>query len=122
MSSSIIIGLESALGRTDGVMIILGDQPNITTEILNKLISAYRNSVAKLCVPMIQTHDSTRPGNPIIFNQRLFSELVKMIGDIGAREIVRKNLEYAKQVKFHNEDTQFQINTVEDLEEYTRKL
>jgi molybdenum cofactor cytidylyltransferase len=122
MSSSIIIGLESALGRTDGVMIILGDQPNITTEVLNKLINAYKDSVAKLCVPMIQTHDSARPGNPVIFNQRLFSELVKMIGDIGAREIVRKNLEYAKQVKFHNEETQFQINTVEDLEEYNKNL
>jgi CTP:molybdopterin cytidylyltransferase MocA len=45
-----------------------------------------------------------------------------MIGDIGAREIVRKNLEYAKQVKFHNEETQFQINTVEDLEEYNKNL
>jgi molybdenum cofactor cytidylyltransferase len=118
MSSSIIIGLESALGYSDGVMIILGDQPNITTEILNKLIKAYKDSVAKLCLPMIITHNSARPGHPVIFNQRLFSELVKMIGDIGAREVVRKNLEYAKQVRFHSEETQFQINTVDDLKRY----
>ncbi len=122
LSSSIIIGLEPVFGRSDAVMIILGDQLKITTEILNKLIYAYRHSFAKLCVPMIVTPGSIRPGNPVIFNQRLFSELVKITGDIGAREVVRKNLDYAKQVEFIGEDSQFQINTNADLENYLNQI
>jgi molybdenum cofactor cytidylyltransferase len=121
MGSSIIIGLETSLGRSDAVMLILGDQPNITTEILNKLIDAYRHSVAKLCVPMIVTPGNVRPGNPVILNQRLFPELVKITGDIGARDVVKKNLDYAKHVEFIGEESQFQINTNADLEKYLKE-
>lgn len=122
LSTSLITGINYTKDNSDAVMIILGDQPNITTEILNKLITAYGNSNAKLCVPLIKTEQNTRLGNPVIFNQRLFPELFEINGDVGAREVVIRNLGYARKVDLDDEKSQFQINTPEDLKKYMKKL
>jgi len=118
LSSSIIAGLESVLSRSDAVMIMLGDQPNISTEILNTLVRAYRHSHARLCLPMIEHENNLRPGNPVIFNERLFPELLLIQGDLGGRQVVSKNFGFAKLVEFSGEDSQLQINTFEDLNNY----
>ncbi|WP_455392215.1 selenium cofactor biosynthesis protein YqeC [[Eubacterium] cellulosolvens] len=118
LSTSIKKGLTALQTQSDAVMIILGDQPRVTTEVLNKLLSAYRESNSKLTVPLIATSSGSRYGNPVTIGKDLFSELMQITGDIGAREVVSNHVSYARLVKFDDESTQFQINTQEDLKKY----
>jgi molybdenum cofactor cytidylyltransferase len=117
MSSSLKVGLNSLSQKMDALMFILGDQPNITSELLNKLIVAYRDSSARLCIPIVTTESGPRQGNPVIIGRNLFDELGKISGDIGAKELVNEYLSYANLVVV-SENSQFQINTQNDLREY----
>lgn len=122
MSTSLKAGLKAATEDADvdanAVMIILGDQPKITTEHINHIIDTYKPTTASLSVPMIDTPSKTRPGHPVIIGQRLYPELMKITGDKGAREVVKNNISYAKIVSISDSGTQFQINTEVDLKKY----
>lgn len=122
MSTSLKTGLKVLYDRTDAIMFILGDQPKVTKELLNKLIDAYKYSNAQLCLPMINTSDGKRHGHLIIIGRKLYPELLQIAGDIGAREVVKKYINYAKLVELENDSSQFQINTQNDLWEYKRAL
>ncbi len=118
MSTSLISGLKNVQDRSDATMFILGDQPKVTTELINKLITAYKHSNAKLCLPVLNTPTGPRNGNPVIISKPLYPELLQITGDIGAREVVKNNISYAKLIEFSDECSQFQINTRDDLMKY----
>jgi molybdenum cofactor cytidylyltransferase len=122
MSTSLQTGLQAIKEKAGACMFILGDQPNISTELINNLLDSYLDSKARLCVPMIPVSGGTnsRPGNPVIINQKLYSDIFKLSGDIGAREVVRNNLTHAKLVHLGNTTTQVQINTQEDMVQYQK--
>jgi len=128
MSTSLKTGLQAAHEQSDAVMFILGDQPKVTTELINELLTAYKQSNGQLCAPVIKAqkahkaHEETRTGHPVIIGHKLYPELMKITGDIGAREIVRKNIEYAILVELEDNSSQFQINTQDDLRKYIQEL
>lgn len=118
ISTSLKTGLKVLYNRSDAVMFILGDQPKITTELLNKLIDTYKYSNGQLCLPLINTSEGKRYGHPIIIGRKLYPYLLKIRGDIGGREIVKNYIDYAKIVELENSSSQFQINTENDLRQY----
>ena len=125
MSTSLKTGLQAAHEQSDAVMFILGDQPKVTTELINELLTAYKQSNGQLCAPVInahKAHERTHTGHPVIIGHKLYPELMKITGDIGAREIVRKNIEYAILVELEDNSSQFQINTQDDLRKYIQEL
>jgi CTP:molybdopterin cytidylyltransferase MocA len=89
LSSSLRAGLE-ACGEADAVVIVLGDQPNLRSEVVRSLVQAAASG-APLVVPM---HEG-RVGHPILFRRELFDELSQLSGDAGAREVVRRHIERA---------------------------
>lgn len=125
MSTSLKAGLQAAPEQSEAVMFILGDQPKVTAELINKLLITCKHSNARLCAPVIRAHkahEETHMGHPVIIGHKLYPELIKIKGDIGAREIVRKNIEYAKLVELEDNSSQFQINTQDDLRKYIEEL
>jgi len=83
MSASIKLGLRF-FQDYDAVLIVLGDMPLITRETINKIINAYREG----CTAVIPTHKGLR-GNPVLIHRSLFNELMRLKGDVGARELLR---------------------------------
>lgn len=118
LSTSLKAGLNAIEPKTDAAMFILGDQPKVTTELLNELIGAYKISNAQLCLPMVPNSTSNRPGNPVIISKKLYPEVQKITGDHGAREIVDDHISSAKLIRLKDDSSQFQINTQEDLKAY----
>jgi molybdenum cofactor cytidylyltransferase len=118
MSTSIQVGLTAAIDQADAIMIILADQPCVTTEFMDNLLDRYKYSNARLGIPIIVTSTSKRHGHPVIFSQQLFPELQSITGDHGAHDIVKKNLMYAKLLRLSDGKSQFQINNPNDLKEY----
>ena len=114
--------MKALYDRADAIMFILGDQPKVTTELLDKLIDVYKYSNAQICLPMINASDGRCSGHPIIIGRKLYPGLMQISGDIGARDIVKKNIQYAKLVELEDDSSQFQINTQDDLRKYKGEI
>jgi len=78
MSTSIHAGLR-AIGNADAAMIVLGDQPFVTTRTYDALLDASGDVVAP-------EYKGFR-GNPVIVSRSLFAEMMQIRGDVGCRAI-----------------------------------
>lgn len=123
-STSMIAGVEAARDDTESYLFVLGDQPLLTPEIVNDLISLYEESRpdALVAAPAFEG----RRGNPALFSATLKDELLQASGDAGGRGIIRRlETESPEQIVFHhlpNDDIFLDIDTEEDYERMLRKF
>ena len=82
MLSSVQCGV-SAVATGHGVMIVLGDQPLITTEMLDELISFYEKKQDAFVIPI---HEDKR-GHPMIISPRYRDDILSLRGDTGLKEL-----------------------------------
>jgi molybdenum cofactor cytidylyltransferase len=86
ISYSLRYGLEAArLLEADAVVVILADQPFITTEMINRLIHEYTRNPA---LDYIASGDAGRKKPPILWSRSVFPRLADLVGDQGARSIL----------------------------------
>ena len=111
MSSSIQRGLVEIMDEFPSVMIILGDQPLLDSATINMLLDRFRASDKNICVPACK---GTR-GLPVCFGKRFFADIMKITGDIGAREIIQKNQEHVLTVEIENPDCFFDMDNRNDM-------
>jgi molybdenum cofactor cytidylyltransferase len=83
MSTSIQAGLRAVSEEAEAAMIVLADQPFVTTATFDALIDAYRTANVRIVLP---TYDRFR-GNPVIVSRALFAEMMTLRGDVGCRSI-----------------------------------
>lgn len=83
-SLSVKLGVENASEYADGYMFLVGDQPYINTEMINKLIVSYISGDYKAAVPLY----NGRRGNPVIFSGSLREQLLGLEGDSGGRVLL----------------------------------
>jgi molybdenum cofactor cytidylyltransferase len=93
MSSSLRRGLD-VCGTADAVLIALGDQPGVTADRVARIVAAWQPGVP-LVVPVVS---ATRAAHPVLFARCLWEELRALRGDVGAREVVRRNWDRAVRV------------------------
>ncbi|MCX5981101.1 MAG: nucleotidyltransferase family protein [Nostocales cyanobacterium LacPavin_0920_SED1_MAG_38_18] len=90
MSSSIRRGISSIITdyqNIDAVVITVCDQPFISADIINNLVSKYYNTKK----PIIACEYANTLGVPVLFNQSFFSELANLSEDIGAKKLIRNH-------------------------------
>ena len=85
-SSSLITGISNLSDHIDSAMFLLGDQPLVTAETINRLICAHRHTDCLITIPFFKG----QRGNPVIVSKTLFAELKKIQGDHGARILFEK--------------------------------
>jgi len=83
MASSLATGIAAAGGA--GVLVMLSDMPEITTDHLNSLIVAFCRADGRSIVRAI-SHG--KPGNPVILPQSLHKDIGQLKGDVGARDLI----------------------------------
>ncbi len=99
MSSSIEVGiqeLKTSFPELDAVIVTLCDQPFISTEIINQLALAYHSTNQ----PIIACEYGKILGVPALFSDRLFSELMTLIGGEGAKQIIKKHSQEVFSISF----------------------
>ena len=84
MASSIVTGI-SQLKQFDGFLILLGDMPLVTPELINEII--VHGSADKIVIPI---KDGLH-GNPVLFGSKFWNEIKALSGDIGAKKVIQKN-------------------------------
>ncbi len=110
MSTSIIAGLKLVSGQAQAVMLALGDQPLVDSQTINRLIAEFSRHAKGIAVP---TYKGKR-GHPVIFATKYKPELLKLKGDIGAREIIRHHPEDVLEVAVDSESVISDIDTRDD--------
>jgi molybdenum cofactor cytidylyltransferase len=115
MSSSIKTGLLSVSKKADAFFICLGDMPNVSQNIYNKLIKSRFNYNKKLKREykkeiLIPTYEG-KEGNPILFSKFMKNEIMLISGDLGAKKIIELNKNKILNVPFNNQGITLDFDT-----------
>lgn len=101
--------------KTDGLLIVLADQPFVTTTYLNAIITRFiahhQNIVAT-------AYHSGKIGVPVLFGALYFTELSQISGDEGAKSIIKKYRDSVKVMRPNFEN--FDIDTKTDFERFSK--
>ncbi|MBZ2175175.1 nucleotidyltransferase family protein [Schnuerera sp. xch1] len=109
-SEALKVGIREA-ENADAYMFLVGDQPFINSELIDRLIFAYRNNDASIIVPYF----NGKNGTPTIFSSKYKEKLLTIKGDKGGRDIIRNNFSLVKRVHIDNPRLGIDIDTLEDL-------
>ncbi len=116
MSTSLRLGIQTlpSDGYTkntgesiDSALVLLGDQPLITAQHIDKLIATYRTTGKRIIAP---TYEGKR-GNPILFDSSLFPELLEVTGDEGGRSVLEWHREEIATVEIGNPLANIDVDT-----------
>jgi molybdenum cofactor cytidylyltransferase len=121
MGSSLKAGLKHVLAtnpETDAVIVMVCDQPLLTSNHLNSLIQKYRKTNALL----VASAYSNTNGVPALFHHQLFDEILNLSDEHGAKKIIQKH--QAEVVDFP--DGAIDLDTPDDyktfLEQRSKKM
>jgi molybdenum cofactor cytidylyltransferase len=85
--SSVSVGVRAVATGTTAVLIALGDQPGVPAEVIPALFEALKAPGKSIAAP--QYTDGL--GNPVLFADSVFPELLVLAGDRGARAVVLRD-------------------------------
>jgi len=96
--------------EAEGFFLILGDQPLITSKIINKLIKSFSPGKEEIVVPYFKD----KRGNPVLFDICWKDELMAVTGDVGGRVLIKAHPEKVKRVNISDETILFDIDQEKD--------
>lgn len=109
--SSVSAGVRALAPGTTAVLIALGDQPGVPAEVIPALVGALRTPGKSIAAPRY----ADGLGNPVLFAAAVFSELLVLPGDRGARVVVLRDPSRLAQVEISSLMPR-DIDTPEDYE------
>jgi len=86
MLSSVKCGFRNIPSDTEAVLVFQGDQPLITSKVINKVVETFRISGKGIIIPV---HNKRR-GHPLMIGKIYFNEIEKLDTDQGLRSLSRK--------------------------------
>jgi molybdenum cofactor cytidylyltransferase len=112
LSTSLKAGISALSSDIDTVAILLGDMPQVSGALVDKLIATIDPERGALIA--VPTREGKR-GNPVAWARRLFDELTKLEGDVGARHLIGANSEAVVEVPVEDDAAFLDIDTPEAL-------
>ena len=97
-------------------LVILGDQPLMTTTIMDTLIATWRATGKRIVSPLY----GGRRGNPVLFDASLFAELLQTTGDEGGRSVIERHRQDMAMVEVGNTMVSYDIDTWEAYQQVLR--
>jgi molybdenum cofactor cytidylyltransferase len=88
MSTSITAGVRAVSAECESVLIALGDQPGVDPQVVAALVAALEDGSAVIAVPRYRG----TLANPVLFGRSAFAELAALEGDVGARQVVERDV------------------------------
>jgi xanthine dehydrogenase accessory factor len=108
MSTSIQAGLRAI--TADAALIVLADQPFVTSRTIDALIDEYQRTRPTVVIP---TYNGFR-GNPVLVDRSLFAEMMNIRGDVGCRAIFGDHAASIAKVAVDDRAIVTDIDTMED--------
>ena len=99
LSASLRLALRAADPRAVAAAILLGDQPNMAGELIDRMAAAFLAADAPVVRPVYSGSAGRRvPGHPVFLARRIWPEVEKLRGDQGARALVSARPEWLLEV------------------------
>jgi molybdenum cofactor cytidylyltransferase len=112
LSTSLKAGIRAVPADADGAIVTLGDMPQVTPKLIDRLIAAFDPERGALVV--IPTMDGKR-GNPVLWARRFFPDLLAVEGDVGARHLISGYAEAVVEVPVEDAAALTDVDTPEAL-------
>jgi molybdenum cofactor cytidylyltransferase len=113
LSTSVKVGIAAAPLDVDGVIVCLGDMPQVDAPLIDRLLGAFDPEKGALVV--VPTIDGKR-GNPVVWSRRFFPELVALAGDTGARHVIANYPEAVTEVPLSGNAALVDVDTPDALQ------
>lgn len=110
MSSSIKCGVEAISENARAVMIALVDQPQIGSDIYNRVIEAYEENRAIIVVPSY----NGRNGHPVVLDSSLKEEILSIDPRRGLRQVVHAHATEVVHVEVSSDSILMDFDLPED--------
>jgi molybdenum cofactor cytidylyltransferase len=115
MLSSVRCGLRVLPERCRAVLIVLGDQPAISADLICDLVRAFETSARRIVVPV---HNGRR-GHPILFSADYVAELLTLHDGAGLRGLLQAHPDDIHPLDVTNPAV---LADIDHLDDYNREL
>lgn len=115
-SHSLQVGLSGVINAFPAVMFLLADQPLIDAATINCLLNGFWAAKKDICVPTFHG----KRGNPTIVSQKFYRHIMKIKGDIGARQIIKAHPDRVLEIAIKNPLFFSDVDTPEDFEKINK--
>ncbi len=112
LSSSLKAGIRAVPEACAGAIICLGDMPRVSSALIDRLIDAFAPERGAMIVAPAR---NKQRGNPVLWAQRFFPELLKLEGDMGARKLTNFYDEGLFEIEIGDDSAFADIDTPEAL-------
>ena len=111
-STSLRAGVAALGPDADAAVVLLGDQPFVTVEIVDRIVAEWHASGAAIVAPVY----AGQRGNPVLFDRAVFADLLAVQGDQGARAVLAADPSRVRLVHFDDARPLADVDTPEDYE------
>lgn len=115
MLTSIRRGLEAVLPTAEGFMVVLGDQPSVSSCLINVLIDGFHKVDKGIVVPLYENDT----GHPVIISMAYRDEVLTHFDDTGLRGLIYGHPEFVHRLPVDMPEVLRDMDTPED---YQREL
>ncbi len=115
MLSSVRCGFKTLPDETRAVVVVLGDQPTVSKEVIDEIIDAYQKTGKGIVLPVYKRNR----GHPVIIDMKYKGEVEALSPDIGLRGTVYSHPEDILEVEV---DTPNILQDIDDEADYRREL
>ena len=116
ISESIKLGVRNAK-ETEGYMFFMADQPFLDVDTVRGLKNEFSENVDFIIVPRCEG----KRGSPVTFPYIFKEDFLHLVGDVGGKVIINKNLDKVKFVEVEDSTKLFDVDNIENYE-YILKL
>jgi molybdenum cofactor cytidylyltransferase len=115
-STSLKVGLQTLTAFTsekltgvESVIFLLGDQPMISSTLIDQLITLRKTSGKRIALPLYQG----KRGNPVVFSLDLVPELLQTSGDEGGRSVLKRHTDEIATLETNEVSANLDVDTWE---------
>jgi molybdenum cofactor cytidylyltransferase len=115
MLSSVQWGFKSLPKDAQAALVLLGDQPAVSTAIIDKVISAYQKTGKGIVLPVYKKER----GHPVLIDLKYRNEVEALSHEVGLRGLVYSHPEDIKEVKVKTPSI---LRDIDYPEDYKKEL
>ena len=113
MGTSVAAGIGALRADIEGAFVVPGDMPRLTSSLLVRLASAFKESGRRAVVFPVTASGDQR--NPVLWPRRYFPLLTSLCGPQGGKQLLRRLAESCVAVRAEDDRQLLDVDEIDDL-------